>query len=94
MDKINLPYNELETEVLSILAQTRHMVLATAAQNRVTARTMSIVNIRLDLYFQTDRRFLKVDQIERNPNVALCAGSLQTEGHALDKRMYRRHPFL
>lgn len=43
---------------------------------------MSHVILGMDIYFQTDKRFLKVEQILKNPRVALCTGNLQIEGTA------------
>ncbi|AZO94888.1 hypothetical protein [Halocella sp. SP3-1] len=39
----------------------------------------------LDIFFQTDKRFLKFKQLEKNPNVALCVDNIQIEGIALKK---------
>lgn len=58
------------------------MVLATSADNRVTARTMSCIIHEKTIYFQTDRNFLKYRQIISNPRVALCSGNTQIEGIA------------
>lgn len=58
------------------------MVLATCSGNRVSARTVSIVNHGLKIYFQTDIDFLKYKQIKENPNVALCFENIQIEGQA------------
>jgi general stress protein 26 len=74
--------NVCEAEVISALEQNKKWVLATAAQNRVTARTMSIVNIGLRIFCQTDRNFLKCQQIATNPNVALCLNNIQIEATA------------
>jgi uncharacterized pyridoxamine 5'-phosphate oxidase family protein len=58
------------------------MILATSAQNRVTARPVSIINNGLLVLFQTDKDFIKYQQIKQNPNVALCIGNMQIEGTA------------
>ena len=60
------------------------MVLATSADNRVTARTMSCIIQERVIYFQTDRNLLKYQQISSNPRVALCSGNAQIEGIAQD----------
>jgi nitroimidazol reductase NimA-like FMN-containing flavoprotein (pyridoxamine 5'-phosphate oxidase superfamily) len=73
---------ELETEIINILEREKHLVLATCSDGRVTARTMSHVNDGMDILFQTDKRFLKVEQMLKNPKVALCIGNLQIEGTA------------
>lgn len=75
-------YDELKAEVIDYLNANNVVVLATSADNRVTARSMSYVNKGLTVYCQTDRRFLKVEQMQENPKVALCAHNIQIEGGA------------
>lgn len=84
-----LNYDLLKKEAIQFLDKNKIMVLATSANNRVTARPMSCVNIDLDIYFQTDDRFLKFQQIKENPNVAFSASNLQIEGVAT----IGKHPF-
>jgi general stress protein 26 len=57
-------------------------VLSTAADNRVTSRAMSFIRLADDLYFQTDKRFLKIQQIRKNKNVAVCRDNIQIEAEA------------
>src|SRR4030042_3751117 len=87
MEKIN--YDILKDEAIQFLGVQKFLVLATSSDGRVTARTMGYVNKGLTIYFQTDRTFLKVKQIEQNPNVALCGANVQIEGVAI----IRDHPF-
>ncbi len=75
-----LDYEALCAEIAALLAGERHCVLATAAEGRVTAWTMSYVTQGLTVWMQTDRRFLKVEQLVANPRAALCLGNLQAEG--------------
>ena len=77
-----LSYDHLRQEVVQQLGKAKHMVLATCAGNRVTARTMSCVADDLTVYCQTLDSYTKCRQIAQNPNVALCAGNLQIEGRA------------
>ena len=77
-----LDYSILEKEVIEFVSNNNKMVLATSSNNRVTARMMSIVNQGMTISFQTDKDFLKFQQIEENPNVALCTGNIQIEGTA------------
>ncbi len=77
-----LPYHELEEETINFIGQANRMVLATCAQSRVTARTMSVINRGLVICFQTDLEYTKTGQIRQNPNVAPCAGNMQLEGTA------------
>jgi uncharacterized pyridoxamine 5'-phosphate oxidase family protein len=86
MQEIN--YDILKDEAIQFLGAQKFLVLATSSDDRVTARTMGYVNKGLTIYFQTDKTSLKVKQIERNPNVALCGANVQIEGLA----RIRNHP--
>lgn len=77
-----LEFSSLEEEIATTLTAANFIVLATSIDNRVTARSMSIVSIGLDVYMQSDCRFIKTAQMEGNPNVALCLGNMQIEGIA------------
>jgi general stress protein 26 len=88
MGRIPYDTNELKEEIIGILEREKHIVLASCSDGRVTARTVSHVNAGLDIYLQTDKKFLKVEQIAKNPRVALCVGNLQIEGVA----EFERHP--
>ena len=79
---MEISYEALKKEVIDFLEKHKILVLATSANDRVTARAMSCVNIGLNVYFQTNTRFLKFKQLEQNPHVALCAGNVQIEGVA------------
>jgi hypothetical protein len=79
---LELDLNEVVAEVTGLIERNAVMVLATCAQERVTARSMSVVHNGLAIYFQTGTTLLKFDQMIANPNVALCAGNLQIEGRA------------
>ncbi|MGE5605524.1 MAG: pyridoxamine 5'-phosphate oxidase family protein [Bacteroidota bacterium] len=96
-----LNYSQLEKEAISFISVNKKMVLATCSENRVTARTISIINDGLLIYFQTDQDFIKYRQIKANPNVALSIGNMQLEGvatpigHPLENSFfidnYRKH---
>lgn len=58
------------------------MVLATCADNKVTARNMSVIFLDGKIYFQTDSVMEKARQIEKNANVALCVDNFQITGQA------------
>ena len=49
------------------LEREKYLVLATCLGERLTARTMGHVNIGMDIFFQTDKKFLKVEHILKNP---------------------------
>lgn len=86
---MEINFSELKREILELLVDKKTMVLATSSDNRVTARNMSCVIINDRIYFQTDKTFLKYEQILNNPNVALCTDNIQVEGIAKT----RKHPF-
>jgi general stress protein 26 len=86
---MKLDFNMLKDEVLAILGEGNVMVLATSSDNCISARSMSCVIDRLNILFQTDKTFNKYDQIDKNPNVALCYNNVQIEGRANIKK----HPF-
>ncbi|MTI61931.1 pyridoxamine 5'-phosphate oxidase family protein [Iocasia frigidifontis] len=80
-----LDFDTLKEEIIDLLDKKRIMVLATSANDRVSARAMSCINKGLDIFFQTDKNFLKFKQLEKNPNVALCVDNVQIEGIAVQK---------
>lgn len=60
------------------------MALATCSENRVTSRSMSVVVLDGKFYCQTNRNFLKYQQILHNANVALCSNNFSIEGVVRD----------
>ncbi|MFX1256225.1 MAG: pyridoxamine 5'-phosphate oxidase family protein [Promethearchaeota archaeon] len=84
--KIN--YDELKKEIEDFFRKNKSFVLATSANDKVSARTMDCINIGLKIMFETDRRSGKFKQMEKNPNVALCTKNVQIEGVA----KIRKHP--
>ena len=67
-------------EVYQQLGSSNTMVLATAFNQRVSARMMSFIVKDNKFYFQTDIKFHKYDDICGNSNVALCKDNIQVEG--------------
>jgi len=57
-------------------------ILATVAQNDISARSMSIIHQESKIYFQTDTCFEKYRHIRENPHVALCCANYQVKGLA------------
>lgn len=82
---MDLNYEQLEQEILEVLGSNKYWAVATSANNRVTVRSMSIVNDGLNIYFQTEMLLDKYKQILINPNVALCYHNVQIEGKAESK---------
>lgn len=77
--------------LLNELAAHHVMVLATSANNIVTARNVSIVLYRDKLYFQTDSAMEKARQLRQNPLVALCIENIQIEGLAKEIGTWENH---
>ena len=76
-------YNVSIKYVLEKLSKNIIVILATCGKNlRVTARSISIVNNELAIFFQSDKEFLKSRQMKENPNVAICFENIQIEGIA------------
>nr|WP_278308398.1 pyridoxamine 5'-phosphate oxidase family protein [Oxobacter pfennigii] len=69
------------------------MVLATCADNKVTARMMCHINDGLTIMFSTNKNSQKVKQIGKNPNVALAIGNLKIEAAAELSGHPSSHPF-
>lgn len=80
METIN--YNDLKNEIIESLNNKKTAVLATCENNKISARSLSLVNDELTVYFQTDKKFNKCKQIKNNPNVAIAADNIQIEGIA------------
>lgn len=51
-----LDYNELSNEVIGLLKKPKTVILATSANDRVTAQIMNMVNDGLTIYFQTAKK--------------------------------------
>lgn len=96
-------FKDKTSELFTSIGESKKMVLATSANNRVTARAMSIIVIDNMFYFQTDKNFLKYKQMMENSNIALCFDNIQIEakckdvGHPLDDKnkkftdLYKSH---
>ena len=54
-----IDYSALEKETIEILKNNMIGVLSTSFIDKVTSRNMCIVNIGLDLYFQTNKKYNK-----------------------------------
>jgi hypothetical protein len=79
---MEIDYQVLEKEFIDFIDVHKILILATAANNRVTARAMSCVHIGLKIYFQTGKTSIKYNQLKQNPHVALCCNNVQIEGLA------------
>ena len=79
---MNLNYDNLKNEVISSLEKNKTLVLSTALDGNVSSRSMSIINKGLDIYFETNKCYLKHAQIQGNKNVSLCFSNISIEGVA------------
>lgn len=78
-----LDYGDLEAESIRMISADHIWVLATSSPgDGPTARSMSIVNDGLGLWFQTGADSRKYAQIVSEPRVALCRANMQYEGLA------------
>lgn len=79
---MKIDYIALSEEIVKQLESAQSIVLATGADNKITARTMSHINNGLVIQFQTGKNSEKVWQMNANPNIAIAAGNLQIEATA------------
>lgn len=79
---MKIDYEKLKNEVIFNLENNRTWVLSTASDGNVSSRSMSIINKGLDIYFQTNKCYIKYNQITKNNNVALCFNNISIEGVA------------
>ena len=71
-------------EVIQVLEREKTLTLATCAGNRVTIRPMSHISNGMTILFQTGVNSLKMQQIRVNPSVAICVGTYEIEGTAVE----------
>ena len=88
MRQVEIPYEELEQEFkdefkkLGTAGLYERGILATSANDFVTARIMRFIPDGLKIYCWTNRHSRKHKQILENPNVAIVVGYIQGEGVA------------
>lgn len=80
MEELN--YTELSNEIKTKLKTEENIILATCANNKVTARAMAHINNELIILFTTSRKSEKVEQMKQNSNIALAIGNLKIEAIA------------
>lgn len=91
MNELN--YIELRSEIEKKLQTEEMIVLATCADNKVTARMMCHINDGLTIMFSTSKNSQKVEQMRQNPNIALAIGNLKIEAVAELFGHPSGHPF-
>jgi len=75
-------FNLIRSEILTLLANNKDMVLATSLDNRVSARTISFVNEDFTIYFLSWEHNKKITQLRGNKRVAFTLLNIQIEGEA------------
>lgn len=79
-----IDYFTLEKETIELLKNCKNAVLSTSFIDKVTSRSMSIANIGLDVFFQTNKKYNKYSQMSKNKNVSLCLSNVSIEGSAME----------
>lgn len=73
-------YLDLENEIIASLEKNKVWVLSTSYNDYVTSRSMSIINEGLNIYFQTNKCYIKDSQMRENNKVSLCFNNISIEG--------------
>jgi general stress protein 26 len=81
---MNHEFSEARKDLLSQFDKNGNVVLSTSLNDVVTSRTVTMIPFNNELYFTSIQRpgAIKMEQIEKNPNVAICVGSTQITGAA------------
>lgn len=79
---MKIDYENLKNEVIWNLEKNKTWVLSTTSNGNISSRSMSIINKGLDIYFQTNKCYIKYNQMKENNNVALCFNNISIEGVA------------
>ena len=77
-----LDYDRIREEKIRFLENHHAIVLATAYNDRVTARTVTYASKGLEIYFMSWGHHKKCVQIRGNPKVALVKDNVNIEGSA------------
>jgi general stress protein 26 len=77
---MDINYENLEKEIISHLEKNRIWILSTSYRDYITSRSMSIINKGLDIYFQTNKCYIKHIQMQENKNISLCFNNISIEG--------------
>ena len=79
---MEINYENLENEVIEMLEKNSIWVLSTSLNDYVTSRPMSIIHIGLNIYFQTNKGYIKHEQMSINKQISLCCQNISIEGIA------------
>lgn len=75
-------FKEKSAHLFESFGSHKVMVLATGDNNRISARSMSVIIFNGKMYFQTDVNSCKYNCLINNDNVALCFNNVSIEGKA------------
>lgn len=81
---MNNKFSEARKNLLSQFDKNGKVVLSTSLNDVVTSRTVTVIPYNNALYFTSIQRpgAIKMEQIEKNRNVALCVNTTQITGAA------------
>jgi len=77
---MKLDFESLKQEAIEAIERNKTMILATSANDHVTARAVSCINIDVKIFFQTSTEMIKYKQMEKNTNISLCFSNIAIEG--------------
>ena len=73
-------FEKEKEELFDKIGKTYNMVLSTSNKDKVSSRMVSVISYNEKLYI-TSMKSEKLEQIEKNPNIALCADTMQIKGN-------------
>ena len=73
-------FEKEKNELFTKIGKTYNMVLSTSDRENVSSRMVSVISYNEKLYI-TSMKSEKLEQIEKNPNIALCADTMQIKGN-------------
>ena len=72
-------FEKEKSELFAKIGKTYNMVLSTSDRENMSSRMVSVISYNEKLYI-TSMKSEKLEQIEKNPNIALCADTMQIKG--------------
>ena len=72
-------FEKEKKELFDKIGKTYNMVLSASYEGNVSSRTVSVILLNEKFYI-TSMGSEKLEQIEKNPNIALCADTIQIKG--------------
>ena len=72
-------FEKEKNELFAKIGKTYNMALSTSDGKNVSSRTVSVISYNEKLYI-TSMKSEKLEQIEKNPCIALCANTIQIKG--------------